>query len=67
MTKTKKVAEPDMNRIIAEYEKDGWEFITATQTSAEHSIGGADVFCCRTFPATFMLFFKKNDQQHNDI
>ena len=65
MTKTKNVAEPDMNRVIASYEEEGWEFVSATLTSPAGSVIGELSF--HSYPATFMLFFKKNEQQHNDV
>jgi hypothetical protein len=62
MIKTEKVNEYNIDSIIHREEKEGWEFVSATMTKPASSIGGADSYSYHSFPATFLLFFKKSSQ-----
>jgi hypothetical protein len=64
MTKTmSNVPEHSLELVIDTQERDGWDFITATQSSAASFFGEIN----RSFPATYLLFFRKRVEQHNDI
>ena len=66
MTKTvRHVSESAIEHMIEIEERDGWDFITATQSSSAQTISGE--FSSRSFPATYLLFFRKREQQHNDV
>lgn len=66
MTKTmRSVSEDVIEQTINRQEEDGWQFVTAVQSSAAHTIIGE--FSHHSYPATYLLFFRKADQTHNDV
>jgi hypothetical protein len=59
MINTKSTSEDKIETVIHEEERDGWTFVSATQTEAARTIIGE--FFHRSFPATFLLFFRKSE------
>ena len=64
MTKTKNVSEDNISQVIDKEEKDGWQFVSMAQSSPSKFYGDP---VPRSFPATYLLIFKKVDQTHNDV
>lgn len=58
MIKTEKVREENIDAAVHREEQDGWEFVSATQSSPPSSIGEPVLL---RFSATYLLFFRKKD------
>lgn len=64
MTKTKSVYEDNISKVIDKEELEGWQFVSMTQSSPGSFY--AEPYP-RSFPATYLLIFRKQDQTHNDF